>query len=293
MIFTSGVPPSHTLFHETNVLVEEEGQNQDASDNSVTVSHSQIRIALPPTVASAVNNLSIVHDICTEIQEAAKEKHKPRFILTSKGKMATRKPFDQPYDSCPTKHFTTLREMLHDQGRKTILPWKARLTLALKLAGACLQLLRTDWLPDMLTADQVSLVCQPVPITPEAYQPFLLVKFDAASPPVTSSSPATTIRTVFLELGILLLEIWHGESLENKYATLLQHTSNSTLARKAAALEWLEDPMNYLPQHYQTAIDYCLVRLIQGNGGSPEWNDLTLWESYCAGVIEPLSKLKT
>jgi hypothetical protein len=100
--------------------------------------------------------------------------------------------------------------------------------------------------------------------------------------------PRAEPKEALLELGIMLLEIWHKITLESRFS--LTEPPASHYLRLSLALEWLNDAANPLPDLYDKAMNHCVRRFIGGDSRLPKWDDIKLWKGICEDVIEPLSK---
>lgn len=74
-----------------------------------------------------------------------------------------------------------------------------------------------------------------------------------------------------LELGILLLEIWHKTTLEARFG--LEHAPTAYYDRMARGLEWLDDVDEPLPDLYDKAVAHCLRVNVSGGTRLLHWDD--------------------
>ncbi|KAH7152100.1 hypothetical protein B0J13DRAFT_594094 [Dactylonectria estremocensis] len=114
---------------------------------------------------------------------------------------------------------------LHDvlegkQGLRPLISLVSKVRLALSIASSVLQLSKTPWLPEVLTSKNVHFFRRGS--SPSYAQPFLLQNLPECSPESSQTlpdAPGTSCTLVnnptLLALGILLLEIISGSSLEN------------------------------------------------------------------------------
>lgn len=65
-------------------------------------------------------------------------------------------------------------------------------------------------------------------------------------------------KAALLELGILLLEIWHHKLLETWVEERGDQVNNSLDGRRSAAIRWLEVTQNKLPLNHLKAIEAYL-----------------------------------
>ncbi|KAL2827451.1 hypothetical protein BJY01DRAFT_255715 [Aspergillus pseudoustus] len=93
-----------------------------------------------------------------------------------------------------------------------------------------------------------------------------------------------------LELGILLLELWHSESFET-----FASESNLTLAknfgsRYEVAQGWisLNENEGDMPPFYFDAATRCIECTFATSSPKPDWKDVTFQKSVSQYVIKPL-----
>jgi len=86
----------------------------------------------------------------------------------------------------------------------------------------------------------------------------------------------------------LLLEIWHGTTLETQFS--LKEALGGYYERLALALRWLDDMKDPLLELYDKAASHCIRGMIGGETRFREWEDLEFWGAVCGDIIEPLSK---
>jgi hypothetical protein len=184
----------------------------------------------------------------------------------------------------------SLAEIL--QAEKAALPWKFRMLLALRLASSLLQLLQTQWLGHAWSKDVVFFLVRPTTQQADRAQaqvnlnrPFVMCRFGGAQQVERSIEP----KVALLELGILLLEVWHKTTLEARFG--LREAPTAYYDRMGRAVEWLDDADEPLPDLYDQAVEHCLNVNISGDMRFLDWEDSKLWSVICGDIIEPLSKI--
>jgi hypothetical protein len=95
-------------------------------------------------------------------------------------------------------------------------------------------------------------------------------------------------KVVLLELGILLLEIWHEMTLETRFS--LTEVITNYYNRQKLASEWFDDMSNPLSDLYDKAVSHCIFRTVGGKSRLSDWEDVEFWRGVCGDVIEPLLK---
>jgi hypothetical protein len=115
-------------------------------------------------------------------------------------------------------------------------------------------------------------------------RPFLSADFSRnSSPPVNRQAQ---VREDLLELGILLLEIWHENNLETQFAQQLS-TSHVSFMTRACAHQWVDDLQNPLPDLYYRAASHCVSDLVTPDPRASEWDHPDLWKSDIDTHLHP------
>lgn len=243
--------------------------------------------------------VATVTSICSAIQEAHQSNRRISFALLGTRQIGSllnesRAP-QEPHTGSPET--LKLAEVL--ENNNMTFPWKFRMLLALRLASSLLQLLQTRWLEGPWTKDAVHFVVHPVgsatpqqavrmshtPLQADLERPFVACTFDS-----TQGEPKTVEpKLAMLELGILLLEIWHKTTLERRFG--VQKATTSYYDRMARAVEWLDDVDEPLLDLYDKVVAHCLRGNIGGDTRFVDWNDTKLRNSVCENIIEPLSTI--
>lgn len=299
LVFTAGTGQKERVCYETAVQVFDEDdcddnfnlslddlRRQDSrADTLVRVVVSQTSLPSKPAIAS-------VASICAAIKEAGGSQRRISFALVGNQPIGTisddAHPFRQLQEG--TTDAISLKEIL--QAERTALPWKFRMLLALRLASSLLQLLQTRWLERAWSKDVVFFLVRPVTPQTDCAQaqvdlnrPFVQCTFDGTKQAERSVEP----KVALLELGILLLEIWHKATLEARFG--LKEAPAAYYDRMARAVEWLDDVDEPLPDLYDKAVAHCLRVNIGGDTRFLDWEDTKLWSVICGDIIEPLSKI--
>jgi hypothetical protein len=165
---------------------------------------------------------------------------------------------------------------------------KARMILALNLAIALLHVYQTPWLGKNWSKTEVTFLQESsVPgstTTPNARirfdQPLLSHNFGPAIHSV-SSSHSPRPQQAILQLAIMLLELWHDETIEAYVQTFVPHDH---WARMQIVSAWIGDTSNEPLPLYGDAVRHCLKVSIF----DPSWDDADFRRDYCENIIEPL-----
>ena len=295
LVFTADTRPKERVCYETVVQVFNEDDSDDnvnlsldnptrrdsRADTLVGLSFVSQRSSSPskPAIAS-------VASICAAIKEAGGSQRRISFALVGN------QPIGTISDGAPLAHqlqeepndAISLKEILQAEG--TPLPWKFRMLLALRLASSLLQLLQTHWLDRAWSKDVVFFLVRPGAQTQDFLnRPFVRCTFDGMRTASRSIEP----KVALLELGILLLEIWHKTTLEARFG--LEKAPTAYYDRMARAVEWLDDVDEPLPDLYDKAVAHCLRVNISGDTRFLDWEDTKLWSVICGDIIAPLAKI--
>lgn len=247
--------------------------------------------------------VTTITSICTTIKKTRAVKPRLCFVLLGNRQMsafpdhnampATRSLFQGDH-----RDYVSLSQILKTSS--STLPLKPRMQLSLRLASSLLQLLNTQWLGQSWSKDTVSFLVPDTLSGPtsrakqnaqvDLNRPFVACKFSDESPVARPTEP----KAALMELGIVLLELWHGMTFEARFTLNESYSQSQPMSyyeRLVRALEWQNDEANQMLDLYGQAVSYCLT----GNNGSAgrelNWEDSKLWGSICGDIIEPLSKL--
>ena len=295
LVFTADTHPKQRVCYETVVQVFNEDESDDdlslslynqnrrdsRADTLVGLSFASQRSPSPskPAIAS-------VASICAAIKEAGGSHRRMSFALVGN------QPIGTISDDAPVAHqlqdepndAISLKEIL--QTESTPLPWKFRMLLALRLASSLLQLLQTRWLDHAWSKDVVFFLVRPgAQAQVFLNRPFVRCNFGG----MRTASHSIEPKVALLELGILLLEIWHKTTLEARFG--LDIAPTAYYDRMARAVEWLDDVDEPLPDLYDKAVAHCLRVNISGDTRFLDWEDTKLWSVICGDIIAPLAKI--
>jgi hypothetical protein len=243
--------------------------------------------------------VATVTSICSAIQEAHQSNRRISFALLGTRRIGSLPNESRARQEPHTGSSETLKLAEVLQNNNMAFPLKFRMLLALRLASSLLQLPRTPWLESPWSKDVVYFVAHPVgPATAQQsaemsqtslqadfQRPFVACTFNGTQGDPKSVQP----KIAMLELGILLLEIWHKTTLERRFR--FEEAPTAYYDRMARAVEWLDDVDEPLPDLYDQAVAHCLRGNIGGDTRFVDWNDTKLWNSVCENIIEPLSTI--
>ena len=177
---------------------------------------------------------------------------------------------------------------------------QASTELALILASGVLQLSKAPWFVESWTKNQIFFLNKDPSIPPESLDSW---DVDITQPLATKVLPEEhvsegrqqpihpiNVKKVLLEYAIVLLELWHEVSIEERFGDRLHQVNGDYLGRKHLTERWLEDT-DMLGFQFDV-IANCLRHLQPSSEGTtePKWDDETFLQSFAVGVVEPLCK---
>ncbi|KAL8732787.1 MAG: hypothetical protein Q9166_002569 [cf. Caloplaca sp. 2 TL-2023] len=123
------------------------------------------------------------------------------------------------------------------------------------------------------------------------------IRFDADSPFITHDFHAnqkpqaetqTNAKASLLDLGILLVEIWHLTPFEAYAAQEGLHVDSTYGARYEAAQRWLNDTADNILPFYLNPVCRCIEGTFASTSPTLQWTDSQFQVSVCEGLIKPL-----
>lgn len=290
-----------TLYYETVVQVFDDYKIDNAYPE--TTPEDLVKAVVTFSVTDAPSTfkpkVATISSICKTIKEACGMKSSLPFALMGNRQMGTLPDQKTTRTLCQVDHrdCVSLSQTLKTS---STLPLKPRMQLSLRLASSLLQLLSTPWLTKAWCKHTVFFLLPENLSGPTSHakqiaqvdlnRPLVVCSFSGECPIV----PPTEPKAALLELGILLLEIWHGMTLESYFGldeSSSQSQSMKYYDRLVKALEWQDDATNPMLGLYGQAVSQCLTGNNLSAGKLVDWEDSKLWSSICSDIIEPLAKL--
>ncbi|KAI4214112.1 MAG: hypothetical protein LQ351_003197 [Letrouitia transgressa] len=240
LVFTAGSHPKEQVYYETDVQVFDEddcdGTLKFSLDNFTRHdSRADTLIGLsfvsPRPPSPSKPAIALIASICAAITEAGTSKRRISFALVGN------QPIGAISDDAPLAH--RLQEESSDA-----------ISLKKILQDVVFFLVRPG------AQGQVLL-----------NRPFVRCAFGGTHTAPCSIEP----KMALLELGILLLEIWHKTTLEARFG--LEHAPTAYYDRMARGLEWLDDVDEPLPDLYDKAVAHCLRVNVSGGTRLLHWDD--------------------
>ncbi|KAF2729895.1 hypothetical protein EJ04DRAFT_527438 [Polyplosphaeria fusca] len=284
---------NHSAYRAVVQVMHEDHEEDDPKEDTTlytSTSHKTSKVTINvPRRSSEISVVSSIDDLCTAFAASG-----VAFVLTRGQKLGTIQSEKHCTMSCHHNQ-VTFEELLTESNpaRGPMISLKLRMVLALKLASNLLQLLQTQWLHAAWSKELISFPIMPSQ-GPRASnidfsRPYVSSTFDHANSATKLGQPSSVEpKIAMLELGILLLEIWHEKTLEAQFS--LTKTPVKYHERLALALEWIHETDNPLLELYDKAVTFCLTGVVSSESRNMQWDDMKLWAAICGDVIEPLSK---
>lgn len=285
--------PLQARWHELSIRCVQE---DDDFDSAQALKPSRVRIIGPNPKESVESDsllpkLAQVDDFCAAIMTSHDKAQHIAFVLNESNRMsimAAKEKTIMQKNSCQK---ITLKDVLSEShhSRRMRMPLRSSMLLASKIASSLLQFSQTRWSSQAWAKDSIYFMMHPPPkgtdSLPDFSRAFVYAKIEnSETGGVNNAEP----RSILLELGILLLEIWHQTALEDQFPDKATDSSGGYFPRLSLAAQWLDDDYNTPPLLYDGAIRYCVYGVSTKKGA--DWNTNELWGEICKEVIKPLSE---
>lgn len=305
--FSAESQDAEDKFHEASIQVFSGWDANVTHDESQLINQTKTIVAFmvtaPPSPASNIHCIAI-QNICNTIRGSRKVRlrlslaHQGDWQLGVLSENNSENEDEQMTSSatseCHIPHSISLGHILQDPSKSCA--FKLRIKLALRFASSFLLLQRTNWLAQDSSKDTIFFHHQ-LPSTEhnprgskfDLERPFIVRNFDGQTVQQTENKPQQ-IMAAFLELGILLLEIWHLTTLEARFEGC-DPTAGNFNGRLVKALDWRDDEHSNVEGLYGQAVTFCLTGVRDMGTPAIDWDNIQFWNSICNRVLEPLSQL--
>ncbi|KAJ6257577.1 hypothetical protein Dda_7362 [Drechslerella dactyloides] len=308
LVFEAKASPSSTVWHETTVQVMDDTDDFNDSLDAIACSQSseprrKTAFAIPDITSPTSDiDMTLIADICAAIAVVKSNNVGVTFIVAGNRQFGF---ICQEEDTLLPCYFfgseislqTLLLSGVPPGFRGPLIPLRAQMLLAFRLALNLLQLLQTRWIQKAWSKDSIYFPISVAAATPDFSRPFVSIQFDDQSNGPAGPPHAVELRMAILELGILLLEIWHLETFEQWCERALgvkckPPSAENFNIRHMLASAWLADKSNQPLEFYRKATFYCISGIDNGEagGGGAQGDKTGFWGELCQNVIEPLSQ---
>ena len=289
-------PSGGLLWHENYIIVDDDEYPLHASTGSTKV--PKVTIVTPSGNQAATIKKKELRNMCFSIGEAERLQTKLELFLLPHPKIHYAfHAIDRPL-VVAAKDTIDLESLIRKASaateRSQKLPLKGRLHLALTLASNTLQLSSTQWLRHTWSKKSVCFMTTPTAVgsqpSVDLTRPVLCEDFPESPTTVSgSTAPSPGARSMLLELGIILLELWNETTLELHHAATAFTVRDDYFTRLSLAQRWLEESEDHMLPAYYDAAARCVRTQFDGCPVNPVWDD-TLRAGLMKTVIEPLQR---
>ncbi|KAL9015977.1 MAG: hypothetical protein Q9185_006655 [Variospora sp. 1 TL-2023] len=116
--------------------------------------------------------------------------------------------------------------------------------------------------------------------------PFIAHNFHATG--ISQATAQSSVKACLLDLGILLLEIWHITPFEEYIVREELQVNNTYGSRYEAARQWLNDTADNILPFYMDPTCRCIEGTFASTSPTLQWTDRQFQISMCEGLIKPL-----
>lgn len=161
--------------------------------------------------------------------------------------------------------------------------------LAFSAVSSVMQFSYTPWLKKPLDLSDIQLIPNG-PVSPTMpIQPLIKHSFG----PFPVKQPDITVWHTMLDLGILLLELWHRSTFSDFIIKAGISAQNLDRFRYVAARQWAEESVHHIMPFYYDVVKICVECSFARAAGRPleyQWDDENFRKSVCEQVLKPLWK---
>lgn len=303
LIYAGRCPSPPQTWYEFPIQIL--NKSEDDARSPLTATQPRVRIVAGPTKTTlrpvtsmpTQTDFAPIDDFCASITAANQEAQAVTVVLSGASQMGTITTEGTTIIQQHNPEKVSLRTILSDHESGNGFSLRQQMLLASRLASSLLQLSQTRWLDRPWSKDTIYFLLQR---TSHSVQPsvdfsraFVSTIVDDGNPEASATvitGGAPQPKVVLLELGILLLEIWHKQTLEAHFDLGKGKVPNSFYWRLAKAMEWVEDMQNPPLDLYRGAILRCIKGIVGSDIQLTSWGESELWNGVCSDIIEPLSK---
>ncbi|KAJ5367048.1 hypothetical protein N7541_000989 [Penicillium brevicompactum] len=248
-------------------------------ENTSNESYSSSATTINDPANQAASKPRVVRDLCLHLSETTESigfllcQDNHLWCHQSTGTMTAQLPN-------PNGSVYSLQELMQPTAPMKLL-LNPRMALSFRIASSIMQLNSTKWLHRPLTSDMINIASGD---GGSGIRPFIGHSF---CPGLGEPQPYQVRRGV-LELGILLLELWHSRTFVTYAAEANVPLTDSFAIRYEAARGWLDSSRDEVLPYYLTVVTRCVERTFFSNTADLDWNDTAFRESFFEHVVKPL-----
>ena len=309
IVFESGSKPDENEFRtEAGVeILDEDDVEEQAAHQYVSCSIFKYSALMILHRAQNVRfhiedkpTYTVIDGICSSLLQTAQAKQPASFYLSPDQLLryqstgATRPSIvltpGSPHGHLNYDDSVTLNEVLTNGIRFDL---RDKITIAFVLVSSQLQLHSTPWLPNYWSKDLVRFPCvrdlQTSNISVIYSCPFVQSRFSTII--TTDEKVLPSAKRPLLELGIILLEVWHQQTFAAYASSVDKNLDEGYGLRYEAAKQWLDESEQLLLPSYLSVLSRCIEYNIANGLPKSEWRDEVLRQSICQDLLRPLYDL--
>ncbi|GES64972.1 hypothetical protein ATEIFO6365_0009046700 [Aspergillus terreus] len=303
--FTIAFSPSNTgqipmACYKTDIKVLEEMDSCYATAKAG--GHIKVAISLPTETSNPPPN--DLEDLCYSVQQARDGGHFLDLYLSQGGCLCYyHKPFKvgvlRDAIAKSTEDIISLEQILgkmeQPNASSAIIRWtlNQRMALSFNIASSIMQLNSTPWLCFPLTSKSLYfarraelLLQRGAAQYADIPQPFIRQTFFGGAKDLARC--ACNPRRSMLELGIILLELWHAKTFEAYAIESGLNIDHNFGSRYDVAIKWLDFSTYYVLPFYLDVVTRCIEFTFATSRAAPDWHDIVFRKSVCEYVLKPL-----
>ena len=272
--------------------------NSQRSQSTLVERVSSIKSTVPSEpLAPPESDLPEIHDLCKALQSSLPERDCLGFLTDHLERRHGFYPLPRDKPHHEAHKAISLDHILSSQEPNMKLTRTERLVIASTITTSFLQLQATPWLAESFNKKDIVFLHPESniakPFTSKAY---LHHNFPSPStinpqpPPSPSQTSTKTTRNALLALGIIILELWHGQLLVDQplRQQFLSPTGHANqLTDRCAAELWHESLIGECTPELWDAIRRCLHCSF---GPTPDMQSDAFREAVLGGVVEPVER---
>lgn len=221
-------------------------------DNSAAMAHPERYTSDLCDLVTRPNTTRLESEICLDTRNRVLKRSKVAGELT-------RQPFELA-DRRRVSVKSLLRTASKSSASRPLLTKQQSISLGLTVISTFLQLFATEWLSDSWCSEDLFCLSPDISIN-TATVIDVEQMFVAANPRSRCSMldrPTADVRSRFLKLGIMLLEVSRLETIES-YRQPEHYTPDEQLRDLVAAYVYLRDPDSTIQNCFRSAIEFCIA----------------------------------
>ncbi|KAL8974342.1 MAG: hypothetical protein Q9197_001414 [Variospora fuerteventurae] len=288
----NSAPPEECYCAHVEAVDEEQTQQVEAAGQSKSQRIPTVAFALLEDKPPARER---VRDLCAVFREPTRAK-KPLSLYLSESGLFTSVTASidagvSEISPNPTTDILTLETIIQKayDSRSIAIRWSVnqRMLLAYRLSSLLPQFHSSPWLGGSLRKDSICFSgTEAETLSFNAHSPFIAHNFHATG--ISQATAHSSVKACLLDLGILLLEIWHITPFEEYIAREGLQVNNTYGSRYEVARQWLDDTADNILPFYMDSTCRCIEGTFASTSPTLQWTDRQFQISMCEGLIKPL-----